>query len=239
MVVDLKILFIEDDMNFINKFLPIIQDFFKTLISNVIIDVISDSFTIDMDAMSYDIIFIDIDLNSKHVNGLKIATQIKNDSENKTVVFVSSRVGLVHKALEVQPLYFVRKNYLENDTQVLFSILRKMINRRTKVTLFEYKGKRVSLFYDDILYAESMGQNIILHTKSMNYEFRSNFANLISKFSEVNFVQIHKSFVINIDKIVELKKNEVLLDNNITLSIGRKYKDIVTEKYKERLLYDF
>ena len=48
----------------------------------------------------------------------------------------------------------------------------------------------------------------------------------------------NKSYVININKVLEIRKNDICLENNIILPIGRKYKATVLDDYKESLLYD-
>ena len=174
----------------------------------------------------------------KYVNGLRIATNIKERNENAVVIFVSNRVGLVHRTLAVQSTYFIRKNNILKDMEVLTIIIKKIFKRRLDTILFEYKGRKTSLKVSEIIYAESLGHNVILHTINNTYEFRSNFQSLLNKFDHVKFTRIHKSYVININKVLEIRKNDICLEGNIILPIGRKYKATVLDDYKESLLYD-
>ena len=40
-----------------------------------------------------------------------------------------------------------------------------------------------------------------------------------------NFMRIHRSYIVNLDKIVEVSKNRVVLDNNTHLPIGDSYRE--------------
>ena len=39
------------------------------------------------------------------------------------------------------------------------------------------------------------------------------------------FMRIHRSFIINLDNIIEVKKNHVVLDGEVSLPIGDNYKE--------------
>ncbi len=40
-----------------------------------------------------------------------------------------------------------------------------------------------------------------------------------------NFMRIHRSYIVNLDKIVEVNKNRVIIDNDTNLPIGDSYKE--------------
>lgn len=235
----MKVLFVDDDKCFIKEFVPKVETLLQHVFKKYTLDIICEDFTNINGLSDYDIIFLDIDLNNEYINGLKIASYIKNGNEDAIIIFVSNRVGLVHKALEVQPTYFIRKNNLLKDMKVLSSIIKRIFKKRSDAIIFEYRGRKTSLFINDIIYAESLGHNIMLHTSNNSYEFRSNFQSLYKKFSQVKFSQIHKSYAININKILEIRKKEIVLEGNVILPLGRKYREKVVEDYKESLLYDF
>ena len=232
----MKVLIIDDDNFFIKQFVPQVELLMQTTFKEYTVDIINENFTSIKSLSDYDIIYID--LSNNYVNGLRIATNIKERNENAVVIFVSNRVGLVHRALAVQPTYFIRKNNLLKDMEVLTIIIKKIFKRRLETIIFEYKGRKTSLKISEIIYAESLGHNVILHTINNTYEFRSNFQSLLKKFDQVKFTQIHKSYVININKVLEIRKNDICLEGNIILPIGRKYKTTVLDEYKENLLYD-
>ena len=50
------------------------------------------------------------------------------------------------------------------------------------------------------------------------------------------FMRIHRSFIINLDKIIEVKKNHVVLEGEVSLPIGDNYKDIFMNYLNKKIL---
>lgn len=80
-----------------------------------------------------------------------------------------------------------------------------------------------------------MRSRLDIITVSGELDFRMSFLDFFEKFPEINILQIHKSYAINLDKVVKLQKQTVVLDKDITLTVGRKYAIELEEKYKEDL----
>ena len=50
------------------------------------------------------------------------------------------------------------------------------------------------------------------------------------------FLRIHKSFIVNLDHIINLSGGSVWFENGESLTIGRSYKDDVKSEYQKYLL---
>ena len=50
------------------------------------------------------------------------------------------------------------------------------------------------------------------------------------------FMRIHRSFIINLDKVSEVKKNHVLMDGDVSLPIGDNYKDAFINYLNSKIL---
>ena len=51
-----------------------------------------------------------------------------------------------------------------------------------------------------------------------------------------NFMRIHRSYIVNLDKIMEVNKNRVILDNDTYLPIGESYKEQFNRYIERRFL---
>lgn len=139
----MKVLIIDDDNFFIKQFVPQVELLMQTTFKEYTVDIINENFTSIKSLSDYDIIFLDIDLSNNYVNGLRIATNIKERNENAVVIFVSNRVGLVHRALAVQPTYFIRKNNLLKDMEVLTIIIKKFLKDVLKLLYLNTRGEKL------------------------------------------------------------------------------------------------
>ena len=92
----------------------------------------------------------------------------------------------------------------------------------------EYRMQRVSL--SDILYIEALRDYIAVHTASGKILSLDSMKNMEELLPADKFIRVHKSYIINSDKIDFLEKARVVI-NKEYIPVGDTYKD----KLKERL----
>ena len=81
--------------------------------------------------------------------------------------------------------------------------------------------EKVSL--QDILYVKSMSNYLIIKTPGKSYFTLSNFQQLQQLLPPDNFVRLHKSYIIAVDKIDIINKSSVRT-GKVTIPIGESYK---------------
>jgi len=88
-------------------------------------------------------------------------------------------------------------------------------------------GKNIyKILYDDVLYFEGYGEYVKVITVSKNYMVRDSLSEFEHRFSTEYFIRIHKSYIVNIQKITGFNSIQVILKNT-QLPIGRMYRDKV------------
>ena len=95
-------------------------------------------------------------------------------------------------------------------------------------------NKKTLIDANDILFIKRDGMKLIFHTKNREYETYSSF-NKIQSCLPTNFFRAHKSFVVNVNNIVNLDSvsNLIYFGDNSTCEIGPKYKkDLIMEVNK-------
>jgi len=101
-----------------------------------------------------------------------------------------------------------------------------------KKFVFIQDGKNVfRLLYDEIIYFEGYGEYVKVITLNKNFLVRDSLAEFEHKLSSDFFVRIHKSYLINIRKILGFNTNNVMVKNN-ELPIGRVYREKVMKILK-------
>ena len=91
---------------------------------------------------------------------------------------------------------------------------------------------------NEILFIKRDGMKLIFHTKNRDYETYSSF-NKIQDSLPSNFVRAHKSFIVNINNIVNLDPvgNIVYFGDNSNCDIGPKYKKDLMEEVKKNGIF--
>ncbi|MBM1107185.1 LytTR family transcriptional regulator DNA-binding domain-containing protein [Aurantibacter crassamenti] len=103
-------------------------------------------------------------------------------------------------------------------------------NRGEVVTSIFVKSdkKIIKIDFDKIQYIEAHGNYIKIFTEEMilTPQTLSNFLEMLPP----DFIQIHKSFVINFNKLKLIEGNQIVLQSDAKLPIGKSYKKAILEK---------
>ncbi|WP_026969647.1 LytR/AlgR family response regulator transcription factor [Algoriphagus terrigena] len=78
---------------------------------------------------------------------------------------------------------------------------------------------------DSIFHLEQMANYTYFHVPPKVYKERSAIMDWIAKLPSNKFIQIHKSFVINLSKLERVMSREVILQNGKKVTIGAAFKD--------------
>jgi DNA-binding LytR/AlgR family response regulator len=102
-------------------------------------------------------------------------------------------------------------------------------NEKMKKSFLEIVSKRkiAKIPYDDIVYIESLSDYITVITVKDQIVSKEKISNLASRLPDV-FLRIHRSFIINTDRIKNISFDEVMVDD-VLLTIGRSYRKAVKE----------
>lgn len=103
------------------------------------------------------------------------------------------------------------------------------------VMFVKTEGRMVKINVADIVYVEGMSEYLKLHLDATTQDGKPQKP-LVVLFSmkameerlPSNFMRIHRSYIINLHKIVELNKNRVTLSPDISLPIGDLYKEALS-----------
>lgn len=116
----------------------------------------------------------------------------------------------------------------------------RTLNQKAETTIdsrkhyfFNVDKRRVKVFFDEILYVESLKDYIRIHTHEKKLVTKLQLGEMDKLLEDSKFLRIHKSFIVNMDKISAFNANEIEVAT-MSLPIGRTYKEMV-----ERQLMNF
>jgi hypothetical protein len=132
------------------------------------------------------------------------------------LVFIGSFILMMHQIIENRQ---VIQELLDEKEKMKKSFLEIMSNR-----------KIAKIPYDDIVYIESLSDYIKVITVKEQIVSKEKISNMANRLPEM-FLRIHRSFIINTDRIKNVSSDEVMVDD-VILTIGRSYKKAVKESLK-------
>ena len=177
---------------------------------------------------------------SNHLNDAIFIKQIRSIQDIKKIqtssfhhidfVFLIENGEYMFELLEYNPLTFVRLSHIEKDIIHLIEILQ--YKERGLGTILNFKSgyQTIRINSQRIEYIESYGHYVFIHTESATFKVREKLSEILKILEPLDFIQIHKSYIINKRFIQEIKNQEVILKEQTHLPIGRSYKESLKEQ---------
>lgn len=167
-----------------------------------------------------DLVFIDIQLNKK--NGIDVAKIVNKISKNTNIIYCSSNIDYAQDIFDTKCIYFLKK-------PIEIEKLKKAIDKSNELSTIDF----LSFENNRQIYKVPLNKIKYIETESKWVKFIYSDGNIeklymplsviISKLPTKKFIQIHKSFIINLDYLKKAKREEVILEGDIILSISRPY----------------
>ena len=198
-----------------------------------------------------DIILMDIMLKGE-MNGIEAATQIRTET-NIPVIFLTAYAdeSTLNKAKVTQPYSYIIKPFKEIDIHtsiemalykhkkeaevlkerdLLFNLVEGQASG--KDLLFVKSNSRlVKLRTSDIYFVEALKDYVVINTLNMRYTIHSTMKDIESKLPEAEFLRVHRSFIVRIDKIVAIEQPNLILENDKKIiPIGGSYRDELAKR---------
>lgn len=97
-------------------------------------------------------------------------------------------------------------------------------------------GKIEKVFYDDLICVEAMLNYVVLHTSKRKMMVYLTIKSILDQLPASVFLKVHKSFVINVTRIISIEGNEINLGNmKVTISQNA-HDQVMKEIIRDRLI---
>jgi two-component system, LytTR family, response regulator LytT len=200
-----------------------------------------------------DIVLMDIMLKGD-MSGIDAALEIKNKFAIP-VIFLTAYAdeSTLAKAKVTEPYGYVLKPFKEIDLHTTIEMAIYKHSREREVmkerdllySLVENKdssdfvfvksnSKLVKLKNSDIYYVEALKDYVVIHTQSGRFTIHSTMKDIETKLGDSDFIRIHRSFIVRLDKIATIEFPNLTLENmeNKLIPIGGSYKDELSKRIK-------
>ncbi len=177
---------------------------------------------------SVHLIFVDI--NMPMVNGIDFIKSLQNPP---LIIITTSDHEYAVEGFEldvvdylIKPISLNRLMKSLHKVSRLLSLTNKQedtLHREVEDHIFvKVDKKMIKIFFEDILYIESLKDYVIIKTPAAKYITHYNLSAITRLLPDDLFMRIHRSYTIAINKIKAINKNCVEI-NNKSLPMGRNY----------------
>ncbi len=199
-----------------------------------------------------DLILMDIMLKGT-MSGIDAATEIK-EKLNIPVIYLTAYAdeSTLSKAKITEPFGYILKPFKEIDLHTsiemaLFKHKKETELRKERDLLYSLvenkegndilfvkaNSKLVKLNTKDIYFVEALKDYVVINTASARYTIHSTMKDIQAKLSPAEFIRVHRSFIVRIDKIASIEHNNIVIEGDKKIiPIGGSYKDELIQKLK-------
>ena len=170
-----------------------------------------------------DVLFLDIDLNSK-LSGIQIAEIVRKSNKDCYIVFETAHLEYGLVAYRYKTFDFICKPITSQRIEdCVLRIFEDIAGTEKK--FIKLDNKNTIIAEKEVKFIKKDGMKLIFHTDSRDYEVYSSFLKIKDKLPS-NFVQCHKSFIANVDNVTKVESsNNMVYFNNSSCDIGPKFKN--------------
>lgn len=173
---------------------------------------------------SYDIIFLDIDMEG--MNGIETAKLLRKKDKNVKIIYVTSYAEYVHYAFSVHAFAYllkpVSKEQIREQLLEAVSYYREKKPEEEQSIRFETKEGTVLVYASDIYYFEYRERRVHMKTKMEDIVVRGGIREIAERMEAYDFAMPHKSFSVNLFYVKAVKGYEIRMMDGSVIPLSQK-----------------
>jgi DNA-binding LytR/AlgR family response regulator len=194
------------------------------------------SFSNPIDALSFldknkvDLIFLDIEM--PEMNGIEFINAIT--SQCPQIILTTYHKEFAIEAFDcnvtdylMKPLVYARFFKAVSKAKNIFE--KENANFSDDTVFLKKNGAIVRLKKSDILWIEALVDYVIIHTHNEKYIFHSTMKAMEDKLLSKEFMRVHRSYIVRIDKIDSIQDHAIAFDKKL-IPIGLSYRENVLKR---------
>ncbi len=188
------------------------------------------------------IALLDIQIGGE-VDGVELAEMI-NDEFDIPFIFTTAFADndTISRARERGPFGYLVKPYGVKDLNAAIEVAMGAFQRLKKAEkkggggqiidrniFLKVDSKLIRVKIDDILYIEAKGDYALFKTKEKGYIVHGTMKKFQQRLEDFNFQKVHRSFIVNLDKIVDIEESNLLIEDKV-IPVSRANKEALMQR---------
>jgi DNA-binding LytR/AlgR family response regulator len=173
-----------------------------------------------------DLVFLDIEMPK--MSGIEL---LKNLDTMPQVILITSHSEYALESYELSVTDFIVKPVAPARFLKAVSKARTVSESQSggasdgdKTLFVKADSRLVQINTNDLLWIEALGNYVIIHTTKEKLTVHTTMKEIEAKLSDVDFIRVHRSFIVRLDKIESIEDNFIVIIGK-NISIGRAYKE--------------
>lgn len=191
-----------------------------------------ESFLFHWEDEKFDLIMLDIQMGE--LTGVETAEKIRMEDEEVGIIFVTGREEYALKGYGVGAINYFLKPANEEEVAIsMDKFYRNFIKDREKSsTLNLVNGKEVrKIKFNDIIYCVVFSHYTDIVTTSETISWKKKISELEIELPSDSFIRCHRSYLVNVKRIEQVLKDELVIEGGVSIPIARGKRDYVLENF--------
>lgn len=158
----------------------------------------------------YDIIFLDIQM--PNMTGLELANKILELEPKTFIIFQTAYDQYAIEAFQSGGIDYILKPTTNENINNALQKVKKFLQTTSNEVSKKIMGKRGNKIYlielDDIFYIKADLDEVIVKVKEADVYVKKKIGQMVELLSNKNFYRIHRSIIVNVDKIKSMQTVE-------------------------------
>ena len=189
---------------------------------------------------AYQLIFLDVEMPG--MSGVEVAKKLRGEGYQDVICFVTGFEGYAFDAFSVEAMGYIRKptQYLDVKKVIHKALIQIYYNRdaeEAKKRYLEVQTQRAVALVDiqKIVYLEKRRNQCVIHLESGEVVCYETLKHLFQKLNQQKFCYCHQGYIVNFDKIKEVKKEIICFGEGREVPVSRRYQSELKERHMNEI----
>jgi len=182
---------------------------------------------------SVDLLLLDVEMPG--MSGLELIESLSNPP---LVILITAKTDYAVQGFQLQVVdYLVKPITLPRLLQAVnraeewkLSDSKSIQSAESKNYFFaRINNQLIRIDWDDILFLQAMGDYVVIVTPGKKMPVHSTLKALEKKIPENRFTRVHRSYIVQVSKIVNLEENSIQINEHL-IPVSERYKSELMEK---------
>ena len=184
----------------------------------------------------YDMVLMDIELGEEKEDGFIISEKYQKINKDVVLIIMTTHTEFSRKGYQVNAFRYIDKIYMEEELQEALSSAENRLNKKLFIEVHVNKIGVQKIYCKDIVYLESNNNTVIINTEKEKILCREHLKNVYKKLEDKDFFQIHRVYVVNLERIAGFSEKTVNLKNGTNLLMAKsRYKEFQTYYFQWKI----
>ena len=163
-----------------------------------------------------------LDVEMPGLNGMELAKRLRQLHDDTPLVFITGYSDYMAEGYDVAALHYLLKPVSEQALERVLNRTLEQLRHQRKFLLCTSDGVTQKLYFDEILYVEVFSHTVTIHGDGgKDYLLHMTIRELEQELGNT-FCRCHRSFLVNLARIHQIKKTDILLDSGVVVPMSRR-----------------